>query len=76
MVMGHLLARLAEKIQVSISGNFKTFCIGHSLGGQLCGFAGKDYRCGSIFFEKSTIFNLIQTILEILDLLLWREYLP
>ena len=43
MVMGHLLARLAETVQQSIP-TLKTFCIGISLGGQLCGFAGKDYR--------------------------------
>ena len=43
MVMGHLLARLAETVQQSIPA-LKTFCIGISLGGQLCGFAGKDYR--------------------------------
>ena len=51
MVMGHLLARLAEKMEVSITGNLKTFCIGFSLGGQLCGFAGKNYRFEVQFFE-------------------------
>ena len=40
IVIGHLLARLAEKVQPVD----KTFCIGHSLGGHICGFAGKDYR--------------------------------
>ena len=44
MVMGHLLARLADRIQSSVQGTFKTYCIGISLGAQLCGFAGKDYR--------------------------------
>lgn len=44
MVMGHLLASLAKRVQPDITGNLKTFCIGYSLGGQLCGFAGKDYR--------------------------------
>ena len=52
MVMGHLLARLAETIQLSIPGTLKTFCIGISLGGQLCGFAGKDYRFESQNYEK------------------------
>ena len=51
MVMGHLLARLAEKMEVSITGNLKTFCIGFSLGGQLCGFVGKNYRYEVQFFE-------------------------
>ena len=50
MVMGHLLARLASRIENSISGNLKTYCIGGSLGGQLCGFAGKDYRHGCLFY--------------------------
>ena len=44
MVMGHLLARLSEEVKGSISGTFKTFCIGYSLGAQICSFAGKDYR--------------------------------
>ena len=52
MVMAHLLARLAETIQLSIPGTLKTFCIGISLGGQLCGFAGKDYRFESQNYEK------------------------
>ena len=51
MVMGHLLARLATRIEQNIPGNLKTFCIGYSLGGQLCGFAGKDYRYGLHIFK-------------------------
>ena len=50
MVMGHLLARLAETVQQSIP-TLKTFCIGISLGGQLCGFAGKDYRHVSKYYD-------------------------
>ena len=52
MVMGHLLARLAETIQHSMPGNLKTFCIGISLGGQLCGFAGNYYRYVSQPYEE------------------------
>ena len=44
MVIGHLMASLALRVKPNITGDFKTFCIGHSLGGQMCGFAGKDYR--------------------------------
>ena len=44
MVMGHLLASLVKRVRHDIIGDFETFCIGYSLGGQLCGFAGKDFR--------------------------------
>ena len=57
MVMGHLLARLAETIQGSLSGTLKTFCIGISLGAQLCGFAGKDYRHEYYDFKRNVVCN-------------------
>ena len=44
MVIGRILSILAKNIQQDITGSLKTFCIGHSLGGHICGFAGKDYR--------------------------------
>ena len=44
MVMGHLLGRLTESIQSNFTGNLTTFCIGSGIGGQVCGFAGKNYR--------------------------------
>ena len=40
MVIGRVLSFLAK----TATGSFKTFCIGHSLGGHICGFAGKDLR--------------------------------
>ena len=58
MVMGHLLARLAETIQGSLSGTLKTFCIGISLGAQLCGFAGKDYRHECYDLMKNLVHNI------------------
>ena len=44
MVMGHLLATLAEGVQPDMRGDLKVFCIGHSLGSHVCGYAGKGYR--------------------------------
>ena len=44
MVIGRMLSFLAKKVNSDISGSLKTFCIGHSLGGHICGFAGKEYR--------------------------------
>ena len=44
MVIGRIISFLAKKVQPNIPGSLKTFCIGHSLGGHICGFAGKDYR--------------------------------
>ena len=45
MVMGNLLARFKHQVETRLSGpSLKTFCIGFSLGGQLCGFAGKYSR--------------------------------
>ena len=54
MVMGHLLARLAKRVKPDMGGSFKTFCIGYSLGGQLCGFAGKDYRWSTASIDDSS----------------------
>ena len=44
IVIGRILSILLKTIQPDIAGSLKTFCIGHSLGGHICGFAGKDYR--------------------------------
>ena len=44
MVIGRMLSFLAKKFNSDKSGSLKTFCIGHSLGGHICGFAGKEYR--------------------------------
>ena len=44
MVVGRLLSFLVKKVQPDIADTLKTFCIGHSLGGHICGFAGKHYR--------------------------------
>ena len=60
MVMGHLIARFAAKIENSITGTLKTFCIGGSLGGQLCGFAGKDYRHEYLQRCEKRLVNLVK----------------
>ena len=44
IVIGRLLSILLKTIQPGIVGSLKSFCIGHSLGGHTCGFAGRDYR--------------------------------
>ena len=72
MVMGHLLASLVKRVRPDIAGDLKTFCIGYSLGGQLCGFAGKDFRfviayCAIIFLPKCLIYS------ENLDCQQWME---
>jgi len=42
MVVGRLLGELTGSIQNANSGpTIKTGCLGHSLGGQVCGFAGR-----------------------------------
>ena len=44
MLVGHALGKLTEAIyQVTSAAenHIRTFCIGHSLGAQVCGFAGK-----------------------------------
>ncbi len=47
-VVGHLLATLINEIKAKASGinTIKTFCVGHSLGAHVCGFAGKSLRDG------------------------------
>ena len=55
VVMGHLLGRLSEEIRDRMSGNFKTFCIGLSLGGQICGLTGKNYRYPSIMIILTNV---------------------
>ena len=42
MIVGHALGKLAESLYAADSnGALKVFCIGHSLGSHVCGFAGK-----------------------------------
>ena len=49
MVIGHTLGKLAEAItSASSKGNVKTFCVGHSLGGHICGFTGKTNQLDGI----------------------------
>lgn len=49
MVIGHTLGKLAESItSASSKGNVKTFCVGHSLGGHICGFTGKTNQLDGI----------------------------
>ena len=45
IVIGHLLASMTKRIrQPDQTEDFKVFCVGHSLGGHVCGFSGKEYR--------------------------------
>lgn len=42
MVIGHVIGKLSEYLYESATnGVLKTFCIGHSAGAHVCGFAGK-----------------------------------
>ena len=46
MVIGRMLSFLAKKVESDM-----TFCIGHSLGGHICGFAGKEYRREELYLS-------------------------
>ena len=49
MVVGNALGKLAESIYFSApTDNVKTFCVGHSLGGHICGFTGKTFQLEGI----------------------------
>ena len=49
MVVGHALGKLTESIYSSASqDNVKSFCVGHSLGGHVCGFTGKTKKLDGI----------------------------
>ena len=48
MVVGHLVGKLIESIIPNLNQNVKTFCIGHSLGAHVCGFAGKTKQFNGI----------------------------
>ena len=49
MVVGHALGKLMESIYSSAAkDNVKSFCIGHSLGGHVCGFTGKTKQLDGI----------------------------
>ena len=49
MVIGHALGKLTESIySSSIKQNVKSFCVGHSLGGHVCGFTGKTKKLDGI----------------------------
>ena len=51
MVVGHALGKLTEFLYGSTSssnGNLKTFCLGHSAGAHVCGFAGKTRKLDGI----------------------------
>ena len=42
MIVGHALGKLTESLyEADVHDALKTFCIGHSLGSHVCGFAGK-----------------------------------
>jgi len=43
MVVGHSLGLLTSWLVDDINSNGKIFCLGHSLGGHVCGFAGKTF---------------------------------
>ena len=49
MVIGHALGKLTESIySASSKQNVKSFCVGHSLGGHVCGFSGKTKQLDGI----------------------------
>ena len=49
MVIGHALGKLTESIySASSKQNVKSFCVGHSLGGHVCGFTGKTKQLDGI----------------------------
>ena len=63
MVVGHLLGVLTQDISNLGISNLKTMCVGHSLGGHVCGFTGKTKQldaivgldtAGPIFEENSS----------------------
>ena len=75
MVMGNLLAKLAATIEnrlVSSGLSLKTFCIGFSLVGQLCGFAGKYSRQRSLLLATNDLTDNSNLIFIALQ---WKEYL-
>ena len=44
MLVGHALGKLTESLyEADVTGALKTFCVGHSLGSHVCGFAGKTH---------------------------------
>ena len=49
MVIGNALGKLTESIySASSKQNVKSFCVGHSLGGHVCGFTGKTKQLDGI----------------------------
>ena len=49
MLIGNALGKLTESIySSSTKDNVKSFCIGHSLGGHICGFTGKTKKLDGI----------------------------
>ena len=49
MVIGNALGKLTESIySSSMKQNVKSFCVGHSLGGHVCGFTGKTKKLDGI----------------------------
>ena len=67
MVVGHLLGLLTVDIVNLGISHLKTMCIGHSLGGHVCGFTGKTKQldaivgldtAGPIFEENSSLKRL------------------
>ena len=49
MVIGNALGKLTESIySSSAKANVKSFCVGHSLGGHVCGFTGKTKQLDGI----------------------------
>ena len=48
MVVGHLLGLLTVDIVNLRISNLKTMCVGHSLGGHVCGFTGKTKQLDAI----------------------------
>ena len=49
MVIGNALGRLTEYMyEFAENENLKSFCVGHSLGGHICGFTGKTKKLDGI----------------------------
>ena len=48
MVVGHLLGLLTKDVVNLGISNLKTMCVGHSLGGHVCGFTGKTKKLDAI----------------------------